>query len=104
MATSVLTMQEFAEKLGQNLESAAIEPVVILEEGIPAHVWLSYSDYAELTARRQRSLLEATPFRSSSPTGERTLLDLFDDPAFDKLPEDFEFPKLELQFHPADFS
>jgi hypothetical protein len=97
-------MREFAEKLGQNLESAVADRVVILEEGVPAHVWLSYSDYAGLLAREEVSFPDTPPLISSDPTAGKTLLDLFDHPAFDNLPEDFEFPKLDLQFRPADFS
>jgi len=69
-----------------------------MEDGSPSHVWLSYADFERLIAHKEQD------GRVSPSRGRPTLVELFDDPAFDHWPEDVPVPKLDLQLKVPDLS
>ncbi len=93
MASSVLTRQEFAARLAQEA-SAGEDPVIVLENGAPAHVWLSYDAYESMKH------LERVPLSGFGK--ERSLADVFDHPAFDGDVDDFEIPRLDFKLEGVD--
>jgi hypothetical protein len=104
MSTSVLTRQEFTKKLAHADNYGEKEAVIVISEGVPTNVWLPYAEYEALLTFSPTAYPALAGGAPPSAVRERTLLDIFDHPAFDHLPEDFEFPKIELDFRPVDFS
>ena len=52
MTVSTITSRELNQDLGRAKKAALEGPVVITDRGKPAHVLLSYSDYAALLGER----------------------------------------------------
>jgi PHD/YefM family antitoxin component YafN of YafNO toxin-antitoxin module len=127
MASATFTHQELQQNYEAAEKAARSGPVVITRDGQPRAVLIDIDQYNGLPPKAQpensnagASLddLLAVPedeyfdwepkslrgHLSPRDAREPTLLDLFDHPAFDNLPEDFDSPKVEFHFRPADFS
>lgn len=81
---TTVSSKEFALDLAQVKRATTAGPVLILEDEKPAYAVLRIEDYYKLTGKKSRSLLEVM---DSIPGG------------------DFEFepPRLEIAFTPAEF-
>jgi hypothetical protein len=129
MATSVITFQDLEHDHANLKQSASTGPVFVVEGETPSLVVLSFADYERLRSKGP-TLGEALsmpfgtpdealdyefpelgirfnpvdPHTESNPLAGRTVFDLFNHEAFDSLPDDFEFTKLDLELKPADLS
>jgi len=101
VAAGTLSLEEFAKKLTQGKTKLMQDPVIVLEDGVPANVWLSYHEFEKLIGPSK--LASAIPPLVSTPHRPRTLLDVFNHPAFDSGADDLEFEKAEIEFRPVDF-
>ena len=54
MPTVTLTASEFQDRVGDALDRALTQPVVITKHGKPRNVVLSYTEYERLAARDRR--------------------------------------------------
>jgi prevent-host-death family protein len=54
MAAAILTATEFQDGVGDALDRALVEPLVITKHGKPRNVILSYTEYERLIARDRR--------------------------------------------------
>ena len=97
MATGVVTLEEFAATLS-HAGANGDKTLIVLEQGKPTRVWLSYSEYQALRSQGSRASIEI-----KRKLEGLTLSDVLDHPAFSDLAEDYEFPKLDLELRPVEF-
>jgi hypothetical protein len=93
MATATFSHQELQQDYAAVEEATHFGPVFITTNGEAKSVLIDMEEYRRLLGSAQ-----------PSPMATKSVFDLFDDPAFDGLPADFEFPTLDLELKPADFS
>ncbi len=83
--------------------------MIITDDGQPAHVLLSISEYERLAEGGQKSVrAETKPLRGrslieESTSSPRSIVEMLAMPELDGLPDDFEFPKAEFHFRIPDF-
>jgi PHD/YefM family antitoxin component YafN of YafNO toxin-antitoxin module len=94
MATATISQQELQQNYAAAEEATHSGPVFITTNGEARSVLIDIDEY-----RRLYGVAKLTPELAG-----KSLADLLADPAFDGLPDDFEFPLLDLELRPADFS
>jgi hypothetical protein len=110
MSSTVITFDGLEHNRDELKQAAATGPVFVVDGDRPDLVVLSFDAYERLTTKAPNLAAALTmPFEmpaSAQPhSGKgKTLLELFDDPVFDNVPDDFDFPKLDIVLQPADFS
>jgi len=85
MAITTLSSREFNQKIGFAKKAAQQGPVFVTDRGEQTHVLLNVQEYRKIT-QKKRSLFEALY------CPELALVD-----------DDFEFPRLDGPFKPAEF-
>ena len=108
MASTTLSLEQFQHDVAAAHKASLEGPVFITQEGEPTAVLTSVADYRqahpavpEPQESNPKPCISVDGRRSANP---ETFADLFDHPAFDNLPDDFDFPSLHVKFRPADFS
>ncbi len=87
MAITTLSSREFNQKVGYAKKAAEDGPVFITDRGEQTHVLLNVQEYRKITSKEKG----------------RTLYDALDCPEVGKVDPDFEFPRLDGPFKPAEF-
>jgi hypothetical protein len=85
MSITTLSSREFNQKVGFAKKAAEEGPVFITDRGQQTHVLLNVEEYRKITGKG------------------KTLYDALDFPGLKKVDPDFEFPKLDGPFQPAEY-
>lgn len=85
MSITTLSSREFNQKVGYAKKAAADGPVFITDRGEQTHVLLNVDEYRKITSK------------------ERTLTEILHYPPLAQIDDDFEFPRLDGLFNPAEF-
>lgn len=102
MATTI-SIRELSEDAMRAVAADSDGPVIVTEEGRPAHVVLSYDGYCALLEGRTGSLTNRTNAdQAPDANARRSLVDMLAMPDLDTLPDDYEFPKAEFHFQIPD--
>lgn len=84
MSIRTFSSREFNQHPTEAKKASKLGPVFITDRGRPAHVILTIEEYEKLTSKQTSNIID--------------LLAMPEDEDFD-----FEIPKVEIQFKPADF-
>jgi prevent-host-death family protein len=85
--STTYTSREFNQQVGNAKKAAEFGPVFITDRGKRTHVLLSIAEYRRLTGTQ----------------GGKTLFEALYCPELAGIDEDFEFPKIDGPFRPAEF-
>jgi PHD/YefM family antitoxin component YafN of YafNO toxin-antitoxin module len=85
MASTTLSSREFNQKVGYAKKAAKEGPVFITDRGEQTHVLLNAQEYRKITGK------------------ERTLSEILYYPPLAEIDDDFEFPRIDGPFKPAEF-
>jgi PHD/YefM family antitoxin component YafN of YafNO toxin-antitoxin module len=85
MSITTLSSREFNQKVGYAKKAAEDGPVFITDRGQQTHVLLNVEEYRKITSKRE-TLFEALYY-----------------PELAKVDPDFEFPRIDGPFKPAEF-
>jgi PHD/YefM family antitoxin component YafN of YafNO toxin-antitoxin module len=85
MAITTLSSREFNQKIGYAKKAAQDGPVFVTDRGEQTHVLLNVQEYRKITSKGQ------------------TLSEMLAYPPLAEIDDDFEFPRLDGPFKPADF-
>ncbi len=85
MAITTLSSREFNQKIGFAKKAAQKGPVFVTDRGEQTHVLLNVAEYRKITGK------------------ERTLSEILHYPPLAQIDDDFEFPRLDGPFKPAEF-
>jgi hypothetical protein len=87
MAITTLSSREFNQKIGYAKKAAEKGPVFVTDRGKQTHVLLNVQEYRKIT----------------SGDHGRSLFDALYCPELAEIDDDFEFPKIDGPFRPAEF-
>lgn len=87
MAITTLSSREFNQKIGYAKKAAQDGPVFVTDRGEQTHVLLSVQEYRKIT----------------ETSSGRSLFDALYCPKLAAIDDDFEFPRLDGPFKPAEF-
>ncbi len=85
MAITTLSSREFNQRIGYAKKAAQHGPVFVTDRGEQTHVLLNVEEYRKITHKG------------------RTLSEMLYCPALAEVDDDFEFPRLDGPFKPAEF-
>lgn len=85
MAITTLSSREFNQKIGFAKKAAEKGPVFVTDRGEQTHVLLNVQEYRKITGNR------------------RSLSEMLDYPPLALIADDFEFPRIDGPFKPAEF-
>lgn len=102
MATTTISLRELSEDAMRAVAADSHGPVIVTEEGRPVHVLLSFDAYQALVQGETERHAPSARAEVSFPPGG-SLLEALAMPGLEIIPDDFEFPKLDLRLKIPEF-
>lgn len=103
MATTTISLRALSEDAARAVAADCHGPVIVTEEGRPAHVVLSYETYRVLVQGETERHTTSARAEISFPPGA-SLIDVLALPGLEIIPDELEFRKAEFHFQIPDLT
>ena len=103
MATTTISLRELSEDTARAVAADSAGPVIVTEDGRPAHVLLSYIGYEALVAVRARDGNEQSD-QMDMEDRHGSIVEMLAMRVPDTLPDDYDFPRAEFHFQIPDLT